>query len=173
MSETQFQHCKPSEMSREQFVERFGGIYEHSAWIAEAVYDEGLDQQCDCVETLRQRMEKVLREAATEQQMSLIQAHPDLAGKAAVAGELTSASTSEQSGAGIHLCTPEEFELFNMLNHSYRAKFQFPFIMAVKGSNRHQIIAAFERRIHHSVEEEFKQALIEINKIAEFRLAQC
>lgn len=173
MMDASFEHCKPSEMTRDEFIAHFGEIYEHSPWIAQAVFEQGLDESCNQREELRQRMEKVLREASYQQQLALINAHPDLAGKAAVAGELTSASTSEQSGAGIHLCTPEEFALFNMLNHSYRAKFAFPFIMAVKGSNRHQIIAAFERRIHHSVEEEFKQALLEINKIAEFRLADC
>ena len=103
--------------------------------------------------------------------LDLINAHPDLAGKAAIAGELTEASTSEQAGAGIHECTEEEFARFTELNEAYKDKFQFPFIMAVKGSNRHQIIAAFEQRIHNSPEQEFITALQEINKIALFRLA--
>jgi len=87
-----------------------------------------------------------------------------------VRGELTAASTSEQAGAGIHECTPDEFARFTELNDAYKAKFGFPFIMAVKGSNRHQILAAFEERIHNSPEQEFARALAEINKIALFRL---
>ena len=103
-------------------------------------------------------------------QLALINAHPDLAGKAAVRGELTEASTAEQSGAGIHLCSAAEFARFTELNAAYKAKFAFPFIMAVKGSNRHEILAAFEERIHNEVETEFARALAEINKIALFRL---
>jgi OHCU decarboxylase len=83
---------------------------------------------------------------------------------------LTAASTGEQAGAGIHQCTPEEFQRFTELNAAYKAKFGFPFIMAVKGSNRHQILAAFETRIHHEAATEFACALAEINKIALFRL---
>jgi OHCU decarboxylase len=106
------------------------------------------------------------------EQLALINAHPDLAGKAAVRGELTASSTAEQAGAGISECTAEEFSRFTQLNDAYKAKFGFPFIMAVKGSNRHQILAAFEERIHNSPEQEFACALAEINKIALFRLQQ-
>jgi 2-oxo-4-hydroxy-4-carboxy-5-ureidoimidazoline decarboxylase len=115
-------------------------------------------------------MADLLLSAGHAEQLALINAHPDLAGKAAVRGELTEASTSEQSGAGIHECTAEEFQRFTELNDAYKAKFAFPFIMAVKGSNRHQILAAFEERIHNSTEAEFTRALTEINKIALFRL---
>src|SRR5699024_591159 len=96
---------------------------------------------------------------------------PDLAGKAALDGTLTEASTNEQAGAGIDQCTPEEFERFTKLNNAYKEKFQFPFIMAVKGSNRHQILAAFEERINNDYDAEFERAVNEINKIAEFRLS--
>lgn len=171
MSQNQFQKCIPSEMDKASFVATFGDIYEHSSWVAEQVFDGGIDSGCDTVAVLAQRMADVLALASHEQQLALINAHPDLAGKAAVAGTLTTASTLEQSGAGIHLCNAAEFALFNRLNDSYKAKFKFPFIMAVKGSDRHQIIAAFERRIEHSPEREFSQALLEINKIAQFRLA--
>jgi OHCU decarboxylase len=87
-----------------------------------------------------------------------------------VLGQLTEASTNEQAGAGIHQCTSDEFARFTELNDAYKAKFAFPFIMAVKGSNRHQILAAFETRIHNSADTEFACALAEINKIAMFRL---
>jgi OHCU decarboxylase len=115
-------------------------------------------------------MADLLLSADKATQLALINAHPDLAGKAAVQGELTDASTSEQSGAGIHQCTAQEFARFTELNEAYKAKFAFPFIMAVKGSNRHQILAAFEERIHNSIEAEFARALAEINQIALFRL---
>lgn len=115
-------------------------------------------------------MSQVLLSADRAAQLALINAHPDLAGKAAVQGELTASSTSEQAGAGIHLCTPSEFARFTELNDAYKARFHFPFIMAVKGSDRHQILAAFEQRIQHSADTEFACALAEINKIALFRL---
>ena len=112
----------------------------------------------------------VVAHADHERLLDLINAHPDLAGKAAVDGELTEESTAEQSGAGINQCTPEEFERFQNYNNAYKRKFRFPFIMAVKGSNRHQILEAFEQRLKNNEELEFMQALIEINKIAKLRL---
>lgn len=165
---TAFQSLKPSALSRAQFVAAFADIYEHSPWVAEQAYDQG--PLADDIETLHARMCHVLLNAEPAAQLALINAHPDLAGKAAVQGELTASSTSEQAGAGIHLCTPAEFARFTELNDAYKARFHFPFIMAVKGSDRHQILAAFEQRIHHSADTEFACALAEINKIALFRL---
>lgn len=167
---TAFQTLKPSALGRDAFVAAFADIYEHSPWVAEKAYDLGQGAELDQVETLHQRMSDILLSADHQRQLALINAHPDLAGKAAVQGELTEASTNEQAGAGIHQCTTEEFQRFTELNDAYKAKFKFPFIMAVKGSNRHQILAAFEVRIHNSVEAEFKEALAQINKIALFRL---
>ena len=167
---TAFQSLKPSSLSREAFVKAFADIYEHSPWVAEKAYDLGLDASVDQIEGLHQRMSDILLSANHAAQLALINAHPDLAGKAAVQGQLTEASTNEQAGAGIHQCTAEEFQRFTELNDAYKAKFKFPFIMAVKGSNRHQILAAFETRIHNTVDTEFKCALAEINKIALFRL---
>ncbi|MBV1788337.1 2-oxo-4-hydroxy-4-carboxy-5-ureidoimidazoline decarboxylase [Marinobacterium sp. D7] len=174
MSDAKFQSCTPSQMSREQFVSQFGDIYEHSAWVAEQAYDqafaEGAAEEIDRIDTLQQRMAGILLRADQQAQLDLINAHPDLAGKAAIAGELTASSTAEQAGAGISECTAEEFARFTELNNAYKAKFGFPFIMAVKGSNRHQILASFEERIHNTPEQEFDRALQEINKIARFRL---
>ncbi|WP_299203654.1 2-oxo-4-hydroxy-4-carboxy-5-ureidoimidazoline decarboxylase [uncultured Amphritea sp.] len=170
MSNAQFQSCTPSQMSREAFIVTFADIYEHSAWVAEQAYDLGIDEHFDQIEALHGRMAKILLESDQQSQLDLINAHPDLAGKAAVAGELTESSTSEQAGAGISECTAEEFARFTQLNDAYKAKFGFPFIMAVKGSNRHQILASFEERIHNNPEQEFSRALQEINKIAQFRL---
>lgn len=166
----QFQQFHPSLMGREDFVTTFADIYEHSAWVAEQAYDCGLDNAHDQVEGLQQLMSDILLNSSHQAQLDLINAHPDLAGKAAIAGELTESSTSEQSGAGIHQCNAAEFSRFTELNDAYKAKFGFPFIKAVKGSDRHQILAAFEQRIHNSPEQEFKTALAEINKIALFRL---
>ncbi|KEA62206.1 Urate oxidase [Marinobacterium lacunae] len=170
MSDMTFKSCKPSEMTREAFVSHFGDIYEHSPWVAEQAFDQGGIDALDSIATLQQRMAEILLKADKQAQLELINAHPDLAGKAAIAGELTESSTAEQAGAGISECTADEFARFTELNNAYKAKFGFPFIMAVKGSNRHQILASFEERIHNTPDEEFERALQEINKIALFRL---
>lgn len=167
---SRFQTLTPSRLSREAFVAAFADIYEHSPWVAEKAWDAGQGPDLDDIDTLHARMSDILMSADHAAQLALINAHPDLAGKAAVQGQLTQSSTSEQAGAGIHQCTGDEFQRFTALNAAYKAKFAFPFIMAVKGSNRHQILAAFETRIHHSADTEFACALDEINKIALFRL---
>ncbi|HEY0287645.1 MAG TPA: 2-oxo-4-hydroxy-4-carboxy-5-ureidoimidazoline decarboxylase [Pseudomonas sp.] len=165
-----FKTLTPSKLSREAFVEAFADIYEHSPWVAEKAWDLGQGNNLDDINVLHALMSDILLSADHAAQLALINAHPDLAGKAAVQGQLTQASTHEQAGAGIHQCTAEEFQRFTELNDAYKAKFAFPFIMAVKGSNRHQILAAFETRIHNGAETEFACALAEINKIALFRL---
>lgn len=167
---SQFQTLTPSTLDREAFVAAFADIYEHSPWVAERAYDGGVDHSMDEIETLHARMADILLSADRETQLALINAHPDLAGKAALRGELTASSTSEQAGAGIQECTPEEFDRFTRMNEAYKSKFGFIFVMAVKGSNRHQILAAFDERINNSPEQEFERALMEINKIALFRL---
>jgi len=163
--------CTPSQLSRSAFVEHFKDLYEHSPWVAEGVFDGGVSVDLDQSSALLIAFKNVMLGALKEQQLALICSHPDLAGKAAIRGELTAASTSEQAGAGISECSAAEFERFTQLNDAYKARFGFPFIKAVKGSNRHQILAAFESRIDNSAEAEFAQALTEINKIASFRLA--
>jgi 2-oxo-4-hydroxy-4-carboxy-5-ureidoimidazoline decarboxylase len=171
---TAFTTLNPASLSRESFVAAFKDIYEHSPWVAEQAYDQAHQQgdpsSLQQIETLHRRMSEILLGSPRDAQLALINAHPDLAGKAAVRGELTAASTGEQAGAGIHLCSAEEFQRFTALNDAYKARFGFPFIMAVKGSDRRQILAAFETRIAHSAAAEFAGALAEINKIALFRL---
>jgi OHCU decarboxylase len=167
---SRFKNLQPSQLSRDAFIAGFADIYEHSPWVAAIAYDHGQGAGLDDVETLHGRMSDVVLGADRARQLELIKSHPDLAGRAAVQGQLTHASTQEQAGAGIHECTPEEFQRFTELNNAYKARFDFPFIMAVKGSNRHQILQAFETRIHHSPDVEFACALAEINKIALFRL---
>lgn len=156
------------DMDEEAFVEMFGGVYEHSPWVARQAFKEGIES----LEPgwLAIAFARQVDGAADERKLALIRAHPDLAGRAAVRGELTAASSAEQSGAGIDQCSPEEFARFAALNQDYRARFGFPFIMAVKGSNRHAILEAFAARVGNGYEAEFATAIGEIHKIARFRL---
>ncbi len=159
-------------MNKVQFIEAFGDVYEHSPWVAEAAWARGITGRHDEVEVLAAMMADIVATAGMDRKCALIEAHPDLAGKAAVRGELTSASSFEQAGAGLAECSPEEFTVFQACNNAYREKFGFPFIMAVKNSNRHDILAGFEARLKNSPEREFETALAEIDKIAQFRLME-
>ena len=150
---------------RKEFIDRYGGIYEQSPWVAEAVYDGG-NADGDLAAELRACVDNV----ATEKKLALIRAHPDLAGKAAVAGELSESSTEEQASARLDLCTAAEFEQFQSLNDAYHRKFGFPFVMAVRGSNRQEILDAFATRLDNDADTEFATAIAEIHKIARLRL---
>ena len=160
----------PASMSEDDFIKLFGGVYEHTPWIAAQTWQSGLSRSHDEVSILAKAMAKTVNQADSQKRLDLINAHPDLAGKAAQQGNLTEESTSEQSGAGIDQCTVEEFERFQNFNDAYKKKFDIPFIMAVKGSNRHIILAAFEERLQNDYETEFNRAMDEIHKIAGFRL---
>ena len=157
-------------MQKSAFVDVFGGTYEHSPWIAEQAWEQGLAPMHDQLENLAKLLSDIVESAGKQQQLTLIRAHPDLAGRAAQAGELTIESSSEQSAAGIDQCNAEEFALFQTLNQAYQKKFEFPFIMAVKGANRHQILRAFEARLPNDKNQEFREALNQVHKIAGFRL---
>ena len=148
----------------------YGRVYEHSPWIVEAAWSLGLKPQHDTVEGLHEALAAVVDVASYERQLALLNAHPDLAGRLAVREELTAESTSEQASAGLDKCTPEEFRRFTELNEAYKRKFPFPFIMAVKGKSRAEILEAFERRIHHDEAVEFQTALTEVHRIALLRL---
>jgi OHCU decarboxylase len=156
--------------SREAFVARYGGIYEHSAWVAEATFDAGPPPPDGGAEALHAALSKAMRAAPREQHLALIRAHPDLAGRLALAGALTAASTEEQRSAGLDQCSPEELARFTALNDAYKARFGFPFIMAVRGRSRAEILAAFERRLTNDPEAEVDAALDEIDRIALLRL---
>lgn len=153
------------DIRRKEFIERYGGIYEHSPWVAAAVFDGG-NADRDLAEQLRACVD----DATTEKKLALIRAHPDLAGKAAVAGELSESSTEEQASARLDLCTPAEFEQFQSLNDAYHRKFGFPFVMAVRDSNRQEILDAFAARLENDSDTEFAAAITEIHKIAQLRL---
>jgi OHCU decarboxylase len=155
-------------MHLEDFVRRYGGVYEHSPWVAEQSFGE-IDEDIDTM-ALAEVFAECVDNASWDKRLALIRAHPDLAGRAAIAGELTQESTDEQSSAGIDQCTAEEFARFQNLNDRYRKKFEFPFVMAVRGSNRHKILAAFEERLQNGPDEEFECAISEIHKIARLRL---
>ncbi len=155
-------------MSDSDFVARYGGIYEHSPWVAEQV-QELLDGSVD-TEFLARLMADCVDNASREQRLELICAHPDLAGKAHISGDLTTDSSAEQASAGIDQCTPDEYARFQTLNSSYKNKFGFPFVMAVRDSSRMQILAAFETRLGNDADLEFETALTEIHAIARLRL---
>ncbi len=150
------------------FVEKYGGIYEHSPWVAEEV--EALLDGAGDVERVAMLMADCVDNASRDRQLALIRAHPDLAGKAQIAGELTEDSTTEQARAGLDQCSPEEYLRFQDMNQAYHLKFGFPFVMAVRDSSRAEILAAFEHRLGNDRDIEFETALAEIHKIAKLRL---
>ena len=154
-------------MRRDEFVARYGGVYEHSPWVAEAAFDDGGPADPG---VLAVRFAAIVEAAGRERKLELIRAHPDLAGRAAVAGELSAASTEEQKRARLDLCTPAEFERFQALNASYRRKFGFPFVLAVRNRSRQEILGAFEARLDNDPETEFDTAIREIHEIARLRL---
>ena len=155
-------------MDTHDFIAHYAAVYEHSPWVAEQVAPFVGDN--DDATQIAALMADCVDNAATQRQLELIRAHPDLAGKAQLAGELSADSTAEQAGAGLDQCSPDEFERFQSLNSAYRDKFGFPFVMAVRGSTRHEIIAAFAERLENDYDLEFETALAEIHKIARLRL---
>lgn len=161
---------RPSALDEPGFVACYGDVYEHSPWIAHAAWRAGLGAEADTAEGLAERMATVVRDAEVESQLALIRAHPDLAGKAAVAGELTADSGREQTGAGLDQCTLEEFSRLRRLNTEYRTRFGFPFVIAVGGLQRADILAEFERRLGETPDAERRNALEQINRIALLRL---
>jgi 2-oxo-4-hydroxy-4-carboxy-5-ureidoimidazoline decarboxylase len=154
-------------LTSEAFVASFGDIAEHSAWVAsEAEKARPFSNHAAMVKAFQD----AVLQASEEQQTALILAHPDLAGRAARAGEVADESKREQKGAGLDTLTQAEFERFHDLNDRYRARFGFPFIFAVTGANKFQILEAFENRVGGSMEEERLTALAQILRIIRFRL---
>ena len=155
-------------MDQHDFIARYAGIYEHSPWVAERV--ASIAAELSDMDRLAEIMADCVDNADAEQQITLIRAHPDLAGKAQIAGELTAESTEEQASAGLHTCTKLEYERFQALNEAYKEKFGFPFIMAVRGSSCEEILDRFSKRLKNDANVEFETALAEIHKIARLRL---
>lgn len=160
---------RPSRLDRAAFVARFGGVYEHSPWVAEAVWDAG--RVADDREALAGAMAEAVEAAGEAAQVALLRGHPDLAGRLALAGTLTPESRAEQASAGLDRCTPAELAEFQRLNRAYTARFGFPFIIAVKGLDRPSVLAAFRRRVANDPAAEFREALDQVHRIARLRLA--
>ncbi|MCL6709935.1 2-oxo-4-hydroxy-4-carboxy-5-ureidoimidazoline decarboxylase [Pseudomonas sp. R2.Fl] len=157
-------------MEKADFVAHYGGVFEHSPFIAERAFDAGLIEAPLTAAGVHAAMVRMFRAASAGERLGVLRAHPDLAGRLAVAGKLTEDSRKEQAGAGLDRLSPEEFARFTELNAAYVEKFAFPFIIAVKGLNRHDILSAFERRIGNGREEEFETACAQVEKIARLRL---
>ncbi len=158
-------------MNRTEFIDRFGGVFEHSPFIAERAYDDDLVRGENLtVDRVHAALVAVFRVASEEERLGVLRAHPDLAGKLAVAGKLTEDSRKEQAGAGLDRLTPEEHARFTELNTEYMRKYGFPFIIAVKGLTKDDILAAFEKRIRNSRAQEFATACGQVERIALLRL---
>ncbi len=161
---------KPTKLARTLFVERFGGTYEHSPWVAAAAYDAGLPADADTGPGLARAFAAAAAQGSDARKRALILAHPDLAGRLAEAKLLTNESTGEQASAGLDRLTEAERAKFTDLNDRYRSRFGFPFIIAVRGRTKADILAAFEARLRNDAEPETKTALGEIDRIAALRL---
>jgi OHCU decarboxylase len=162
---------RPSHMPRALFVERFGDVFEHTPQIAERAHRAGLGTLHDSAEGLHGMLVASLQQMSHEEKLALINAHPDLAGQSATAGGLTHQSTAEQGAAGLDRLPPGELQRFARLNHAYRARFGFPFILAVRGRTREEIVANFEARLQRDIDAEFAEALRQIERIALMRIA--
>lgn len=161
---------RPSRMDKQEFVQRFGGIFEHSPWIAERAFELELGPAHDSAGGLHNALCRAFRSASESERLGVLTAHPDLAGKLAQAKRLTEDSTKEQASAGLDALTDAERELFSKLNAAYVTTFGFPFIIAVKGKTKEDILAAFETRIGNSRGEEFETACKQVERIALLRL---
>ncbi len=150
-------------MSQAEFIERVGWVFEHSPWVAERAW---IRRPFADLAGLHAAMWEQVSAATREQQLSLLRAHPDLGTRA----RMSDASSGEQAGAGLDRLTPEEFERLQTANATYRKTFDFPFLFAVKGSTKFDILEAIERRVHSSWEAEFQTALDQVFRIAGFRL---
>ena len=154
-------------MTAERFIQVFGGVFEHSPWVAQRA---AALRPFQTLTQLHQTMAKIVRDASLDERIRLIQAHPELAGKSAIRGELTTESSREQRGAGLDQCSPEEFAEIQDLNQRYNDKFGFPFVIAVKGHDRTSILSHFRQRLDHDKDTEIDECIEQIIHIAGFRL---
>jgi 2-oxo-4-hydroxy-4-carboxy-5-ureidoimidazoline decarboxylase len=154
-------------VDRKTFVALLGHVFEHSPWVAQRAWDA---RPFASLDELHARMVAVMQSATREEQLALIRAHPELMGRLAQAQALSAESTREQAGAGLIDASDAELEKLASLNAAYRAKFGFPFIVAVRGLDRAQIAARLAERVRSSPDEEFAECLTQIARIARFRL---
>jgi OHCU decarboxylase len=158
---------KPSVIPHDEFLALYGSVYEHSPHFAERVWPQAAGGSLDTLSGLAGALRAAVDASGREAQLALIRAHPDLAGRVKLSPE----SAGEQAGAGLDHCSPAELEEFLALNNQYKDKFGFPFIKAVRGFSRPQILAEFRARLHHGPEVEFATALDQIHRIAHLRLS--
>jgi 2-oxo-4-hydroxy-4-carboxy-5-ureidoimidazoline decarboxylase len=156
-----------NELDKKKFVQIIGPVFEHSPWIAEETWAK---KPFASFEYLHSTLCETVNNSGEENKIVLIRAHPDLVGRAALAGTLTSESTGEQAGAALNKLLPEEIDLFKKRNTTYKNKFGFPFVICARLNKKEAILAGFERRLANSRDFEIKTALEEIFKIAELRL---
>lgn len=156
-------------MTPEAFAQTFADVAEHSPWVAQAAatHRPFADRTA-----MVAAFERAMREASEGQQLDLVRAHPDLAGRAAMAGDLADASKREQAGAGLDTMSREEFDRFTELNEAYKTRFGFPFILAVKGATKTTILESFEARVGSEKSAEFEEALTQIARIFRFRIEE-
>lgn len=156
-----------SSLDEASFTSALEGIFEHSPWVARRAWAR---RPFASREALAEALIEEMMAATEAEQLALIRAHPELAGKAAVAGQLTKESTQEQGGAGLNACSPEEFARLQELNANYNTRFGHPFILAVRGYSRQQIIEIFARRLLNDATTERQACLQQIARIAHLRL---
>ena len=157
-------------IDRTDFLDRFGGVFEHSAFIAERALDGGAVCEPLTAAGVHAALTDAFRKASRAEQLGVLVAHPDLAGKLAQAKRLTASSTEEQASAGLDALTDEERSRFTELNDAYVEKFGFPFIIAVRDNTKASILAAFETRIANDRETEFATACKQVERIGYLRL---
>jgi len=155
-----------NKLAKTEFIKVFGNIFENSEWIANELFNQ--KPFFDFTE-LSCNMIKIFENTTKENQLKILNSHPDLANKTRI-GTLTADSKNEQDSAGLDKCTPEEFNDFKNLNFEYKKKFGFPFIFAVKDKSKLQILANFKKRISCDINVEFEEAKIQVKKIASLRL---
>jgi OHCU decarboxylase len=152
-----------NQLSQAEFTQTLGAIFEHSPWVAEQAWPA---RPFASVEALHTVMVEQVQQASHQAQLSLICAHPDLGSRA----KMADASVKEQAGAGLNQLTPDEFLQITRLNREYTGRFGFPFIFAVKGRSKLDVLASMQARLGNNPEAEFMTALEQIYRIALFRL---
>ena len=156
---------KFNKLGKTEFISTFGNIFEKTEWIAERCYES---KPYNSLDELISKMMEIFENTEKDKHLEILNAHPDLA----IEKKLTDDSKNEQKNASLNECTNEEFEEFKKLNEDYKKKFGFPFIIAVKGKNKEEILNSFRQRITNNINSEFEEAKKQVKKIANFRLSE-
>lgn len=156
-------------MYKGEIIDLLKSIYEHSAWVPERLLSQNISE-IKTKEELQLMMQKIVDNASEIEKLNLIKAHPELGKKLKKQEKLTKFSEEEQKSAGLDQCSDQEFEILTNLNNEYRSKFEFPFIIAVRGLGKNQIIDNMKKRVNNSKSQEFETAINEIHKIAKLRI---